>query len=134
MAVAGIQTSLLTYKMEEAELTYELNNIMADRSMAMKKESALSAETIAERKPYEDKAATNETYAKSTEYATAIGNVEDNYELKLSDINNWEEQLQQQQDQIQTKLKVVQQYEENCTSMLKQNIKKDFSYGGSSSS
>lgn len=134
MAVATIQKTLLLYKAEEAELTYDMNNIMADRAMAVKKESSLSTETLAQKKPYEEKAKSDSTYAKSTEYQAALEEIEDNYELKLSDITTWESELDQKKDKLETQLKMMSQYEENCTSELKENIKKDFTYGGASAS
>lgn len=134
MAVANLQQTLLMYKSEEATLTYKMTLIMADRTMATKKTASLATETLAQKQPYEAKAASNTTYANSTQYQADLENIENSYEIKLSEINSWETELQQQQNNIETQVKELQQYEENCTSEIKSNIKGDFTYGGSSGS
>lgn len=133
MAIAGVQNTLLLYTMEKADLTTQLTSIMNKLTLASSKQLGLMQKTTEKKAYYANYIEQNPQAADTTEYQATIEAVEDDYELQLAEINNWEKQLETQQNSIETKLKVVTSYEESWNSVLKSNIKKDFTYGQSGS-
>lgn len=120
--------------MEKASITQRLMGIMDNINVATLNSTDLMEQTNEKRSYYSQKAENDSTYADSTEYKVETAAVENDYQLQLSKINSWDSQLQQEKNNLETQLKVVTSYEESWTTLLKNNIKKDFTYGSSSSS
>lgn len=133
MTIAALHGTLLLYTMEKADLTQRLMGIMDNINTATASTTDLMEQTNEKRAYYSAKAEANPTYADSTTYKIEAQAVEDDYQLQLAEINSWETQLQQEKSQTETQLKVITSYEESFTSLLKNNVKKDFTYGSSSS-
>jgi len=129
MAIAGVQQTLLLYTMQKADLTAQLASIMNKLTLASSQQLELMQKTTEKKAYYADYISQNPQAVDTTEYQALITGVEDDYELQLAEINNWEKQLEQQQNSLETQLKVVTSYEESWNSVLKSNIKKDFTYG-----
>ena len=134
MTIAALQGTLLMYTMEKSNLTQKLMGIMDNVNIAMVNSTDLMEQTNEKRAYYSDKAQNDAVYADSTQYQIDSSAVEDDYELQLSKINSWDSQLQQEKSSVETELKVITTYEESWTTLLKGNIKKDFTYGSSSGS
>ena len=134
MTIAALQGTLLMYTMEKSNLTQKLMGIMDNVNIAMVNSTDLMEQTNEKRAYYSDKAQTDAVYADSTQYQIDSSAVEDDYELQLSKINSWDSQLQQEKSSIETELKIITTYEESWTTLLKGNIKKDFTFGSSSGS
>jgi len=134
MSIAALNGTLLMYTQEKADLTSRLMSIMGDLNVATANSTDLMEQTGEKRAYYNQKAEADPTYADSTEYKVTSDAVESDYQLQLANINSWESQLNTEKSNVETELKVVTTYEENWTTLLKENIKKDFTYGGSSSS
>lgn len=134
MAVAAVETTVLAYQTEEANLTSRLSSIMMRITQASQQSTQLLEQENEKKAPYLQKAESNSNYADTTEYKTAMDEINSDYELQLKEINTWESELEQQKNTLETQIKVVQNYKDSFTSVLKSNIKKDFSYGGSQGS
>lgn len=129
MAIASLQGTLLMYTMEKADVTSRLTTIMSRLTLATQSNTELMEKTNEKRNYYAGLVQDNPQYADTTEYKTMTKAVEDDYQLQLSEIHSWETSLQEEKNSLETRLKVITTYEENWTSMLKNNVKKDFSYG-----
>lgn len=55
---------------------------------------------------------------------------ENEHELELANLNAWEEELELEQNNLETQLNEITTYESSWTKLLQTNIKSDFSYGG----
>ena len=133
MAIAGVQQTLLLYTMEKADLTEQLTSIMNKLTLASSKQLDLMNTTTEKKEYYAKYIEQNPKKADTTQYQATIAAVEDDYQLQLAEINNWEKQLEQQQNSCETELKEVTAYEESWNAVLKSNVKKDFTYGQSGS-
>jgi len=133
MSIAALNGKLLLYTQEKADLTKRLTSIMGDLNVATNNSTDLMEQTGAKRAYYNQKAQADPDYADSTEYEVETEAVESDYQLQLAKINSWESELQTEKSNVETDLKEVTSYEESWTTLLKNNIKKDFSYGQSSS-
>lgn len=127
MTVAAIHETVLLYTAEQANLTYDLGTIMGKITTATRENSTLLTETTNKRDEV------SKTYdVDSTEYETKMEEVNDDYQVKLAEINAWEAELEEQKNATETKLKEITSYKESFEQAEKSNIKKDFTYGQSS--
>jgi len=134
MAVAGINETILQYQMESNSITSQLTTVMFKITSATKNDVDLTQKTNKNRAYLANLVQTNPTYADTTEYKVASAAVEDDYQVQLAEINSWESELEQQKNSLETRAKEVSSFQESWTAALKQNIKKDFTYGTASSS
>lgn len=130
MTVAGIQDTLFFCSMEKAEYTSQLSTIMLRLTTASSKNLELMKSTTGLKQALYDKVQTDPEYADSYEYRVDSDKIQDDYEIQLADINNWETQLQQEKTTTETRLKEVDTLQEGWTARMKNNIKNEFTYGG----
>ncbi len=123
MAYAGIQTMLLAYKMQKSDKEFELMQITNQRSQATKDSSALSEN-------YEAKKA--ELDKDDPDYESQVDELDDQYNLELSDIAAWEDELQQKESNCNTQISLLDGYINTWTSALQSNIKTSHTYGAQS--
>lgn len=126
MTVAGLESTVQFYTSREADLTSELSNIMFDITQASKDSAKLAQQTGDKRK------AVKETYDYGTEeYDDAMDEVQQEYQLELAQITEWETELETKKNCLETEIQAVNSYKESFTSALKQNVQTDFKYGQS---
>ena len=131
MSFTSIQSSLNFYTMQESSLTSELDNIMMSISSATRQTSDIAQQTSDKRNAiYSNQDASGSS--DSSQYDSELGQVQDDYDLKLATITDWESELEVKKQNIETQLKEITSYKESFKSMLKQNVKNDFKYGQSS--
>lgn len=123
MAYAGIQTMLLAYKMQKSDKEFELMQITNQRSQATKDSSALSEN-------YEAKKA--ELDKDDPDYESQVDELDDQYNLELSDIAAWEDELQQKESNCNTQISLLNGYINTWTSALQSNVKTSHTYGAQS--
>lgn len=133
MSIANLQGMVIFCEAEKSNLTYRLSDIMACITKATQKTTEMMKEGLAAKAAVNQRAENSSYYKDSDQYSIDLSAAEDEYEVKLAEVNSWEAELEQEKDQIQTQLAEVTNYEESFTNSLKQNIKKDFNYGGASS-
>ena len=124
MSIANLTGTILFCTAEKAELTTELDNIMSQITTATKKNSTVNNQNQQKRDSVKEQYEPD-----TTEYKTAMDDINQDYLLQTAEINAWESELDQQKVSIETKLKVVTAYQESFEGEVKQNVKKDFSYG-----
>lgn len=123
MAYAGIQTMLLAYKMQKSDKEFELMQITNQRAQATKDSGAL-AENYEAKKAELDK--------DDPDYETQVDELDDKYNLELSDIAAWEDELQQKESNCNTQISLLDGYINTWTSALQSNIKTSHTYGNQS--
>lgn len=123
MSFAGIQTTVNLYTMQQADLTNRLSDIMHDITRASSQSTELLENVNAQKNDVKNSYASD-----SQEYKDKMEEIEDNYELELATINNWETELEAEKAQLETEVQAVTSYKESFTSALKQNVQKDFKY------
>ena len=128
MSYAGIQATVNFYTLREADLTNELTNIMTNITQASGDSMDLVQSTN------QSKAEVRNTYTPGTsEYEAQMAQINDGYDLKLAQITDWEKELETKKQTLETEIQATTSYKESFKSSLKQNIQKDFKYGGGSS-
>lgn len=124
MSFTGIQATVDFYSMREVELTNDLTDIMMSITRATRNNSE-TAQEMQDKKDY-----VRDNYEDgSEEYKEAMEEIQDDYELKLCEITEWEKDLETKKQEIETELKATTSYKESFTSVLKQNVQNDFKYG-----
>lgn len=129
MAYAGILATIEFYTARKDDLTSEISDIMLDINMATKESGDVAQEESKKKQNLLDKAKSDSTYADSTEYEQDKQDLEDQYNARLEDINSWEKELEIQKQNLQTEVEATSAYLDSYTSMIKDNIKRDFTYG-----
>jgi len=126
MAISNFQETLLFYTRQKSLINDELSTNMMNLLNSSKK----TAETQAK---YNDKVdeiyytyyeSDSETYEILTEQA------EREHELQLADLTSWEQELELEKNNLETRLNEITSYESTWTKLLQTNIKSDFTYGG----
>lgn len=130
MTVASINETVLLYLQEQNIMTAQLTTIMGKITRATQNTTELMLTTNEKRAYWAQKVTDDPTFADTAEYKVQAKAVEDDYQLQLAEINSWETQLEQQKNNLETKIKVVTTYQQSWESLLQKNIKKDFTYGG----
>lgn len=125
MSYAGIQSTVNLCTMREADLTNQLTDIMTEITRACKDTSKLAEVASASRE-----AVKGEYSPDSTEYEQAMDDIQEEYELNLAQISSWESELEAQKEEKETEIQATGAYKESFMSALKQNIQKDYKFGG----
>lgn len=130
MASAGMLGTVDLYILERDDLTKQVSDILLDITRASGKTSEIMQQETKQEQALEKEYGSTD----STEYQAALSELKDEYDLKLQNINTWEKELEVQKQNDQTQLQEVNNYIESFQSVLKNNIKKDYTYGQTSSS
>jgi len=137
MSYAGVLMTVQLYQMEQADLTSQISDISMEITKASGQTADISQEEVAReravREEYGSSSASSTTSGSSNtdsaEYQVAITEVQDEYNAKLANINEWEKQLDVKKQTLQTQLTEVSSWLESYKGVLKTNVKRDSSYG-----
>lgn len=124
MAYAGIQTMLLSYKMQKSDKEFELMQITNQRTQATKQSGALSEDYQAKKAELKEQYSTDDP-----EYEAQIDELDDSYNTDLAEIASWENDLQQKESDCNTQIKMLDGYITTWTSALQNGIKNAHTYG-----
>lgn len=123
MSFVGIQATVDFYTQQEADLTNQLTDIMTNITQASRETTDLVKETS------DKKDAVRNNYdSDSPEYDEAMDEVQDDYELKLAEITEWESELETKKNNLETQVKEATSYKESFQSALKSNVQSDFKF------
>ena len=128
MSIANLQEKMLFFTRQKSLIGNELSNVQ------MRQLSAT-------RKACESQQAYNQTlqdlyydpdYGYGTEeYAELLLELQGDHEFEMAALTAWESDLEAQKEQFETQLNEVTQYETSWQKLLGNNIKSEFTYGGS---
>lgn len=126
MASSGLLDTVNLYTRLEADFAHQVMDIVLDISDQTAKGTKLLEITN------KLKAGVRGKYeAGSDAYKEAMEEIQDEYELSLSFINQWESELKAKKTNLETQAKCATQAKEGAQAMLKQNVPKDNTWGGS---
>lgn len=126
MAISNIHETLLLYTKQKALINDQLSTNMMDLLNSSKQ----TAESQAK---YNDQM--NDIYYNYYEsdpetYELLTEQCEQEHELTLANLNSWEQELELEKNNLETRLNEINTFESSWTKLLQTNIKGDFSYGG----
>lgn len=124
MAYAGIQTLLLTYKMQKADKEFELGQVTNKYTRITRESKEVNNEIEAA------KAALDTS---DEDYVSQARAIDEQYSDALAEFANMEDELQQKQSNLNTEIKQLDGYIESWQGALSTNIQKTHSYGPSAS-
>ena len=124
MAYAGIQTMLLSYKMQKADTEFHLASVTAKYTAKTRESDNLNEEL---------QKAKNAVSYDDPNYAARLEYIDNQYSLKLADVADWEEKLQQEMNNDQVEIKQLDGYIESWTAALQTNVTKTHTYGPNAS-
>ncbi|MCI1273960.1 MAG: hypothetical protein LKG27_05965 [Clostridiaceae bacterium] len=130
MAIANIQETLLLYSKQKAQLAEKISDVTMNLLSASKKVAASQSKYNQEldnyyQKYYEDDPDT---------YQVLEEKLQNEHEEQLAELNSWETKLETDKDNLETQYNEISSYESSWTKLLQQNVKSDFTYGGSGGS
>lgn len=130
MAIANAQETMLMYTKQKAMLTERLSNVQFNMLSATRQSGESQAKYNAKQQYYYYKYGRDEDYA--AVYDELIAELDEEHDFDMQNLNSWEQQLEMDKSNYETRLNEITQYESTWKSMLQNNIKKDFQYGGAS--
>ena len=126
MAISNIQETLLMYTKQKSMINEKLSNVMFNMMNASRESAELQAKYNDQQQYYY-----YEYYEESPdEYEMVMEILEKEHEYELQNLNTWEEQLELDKNNYETRLNEITTFESSWTKLLQTNIKNDFSYGG----
>lgn len=129
MASDGLLETVNMYTRRIADLTNHVSDIVISINRASTDSLNLLEETN------DKKAAVREEHeAGSDGYKDAMAEVQEDYEVSLAVINQWESELNVEKEYNEGEIKSETVAREGFQAELKQNITKDHQYGGSGGS
>ena len=128
MAVANAQETMLMYTKQKAMLTERLSNVQFTMLSATRQSGEVQTKYNQKQQYYYYKYGRDEDYAET--YDELIAELDEEYDFDMQNLNSWEQQLEMDKSNYETRLNEITQYESTWKSMLQSNIKKDFQYGG----
>lgn len=120
MAYAGIQTMLLAYKMQKSDQEFKLMQITNDMTTASRDTRSLDENRQAKM---------NELSKDDPDYETKVDEIDAEYNMDLAEIASWEDELQQEQSNCNTQIKLLDGYINTWQAALQQNVAKAHQYG-----
>lgn len=130
MAIANAQETMLMYTKQKAMLTEKLANVQFNMLSATRQSGESQTKYNAKQQYYYYKYGRDEDYADV--YDELIAELDEEHDFDMQNLNSWEQQLEMDKSNYETRLNEITQYESTWKSMLQNNIKKDFQYGGAS--
>lgn len=125
MAIANLQEMLLSYTKQQTAINEKISGIMS--------QTAFATRSCADKQKQYNEKVQNYYYEyyeddKDT-YYDLVELIENEHELDLARLESWEASLETEKNELETQLNEISLYKDNCTKLLSNNIKKDFTYG-----
>lgn len=127
MAISNIQETLLMYTKQKAMLNDKLSDIMLNMFSASRESMELQQRYNEQQQNYYYEYAADDPEL----YQEVLEVLEMEHEFELSTLNSWEKQLELDKANYETRLNEITACESSWTKLLQNNVKNDFTYGGS---
>ena len=128
MAIANFQEKLLFFTRQKSRISAQLSNVQMTQLAATKK---ISQSQMEYNKVLQDLYYDPEYGYGTEEYAEILLQLQNDHEFELASLNAWESELDIQKENLETQLNEINGYESAWQKLLLQNIKVDFTFGGS---
>ena len=126
MAISNFQETLLFYTKQKSLINDKLSKTMMDLLSSSRK----TAESQAKYNDKVDDIYYNYYETDSESYEMLTEQAEREHELELADLTSWEQELELEKNNLETRLNEITSYESTWTKLLQTNLKSDFTYGG----
>ena len=128
MSIANLHEKMLFFTKQKSLISNKLSNIQMQQLTATRK----SAESQMAYNEHLQELYYSEEYGYGTDaYAGMLLELQSEHEFELAALTAWESDLEAQKEQYETQLNEVTAYETSWQKLLQNNIKVEFSYGGS---
>ncbi len=126
MAISNLQEKLLFYTQQKSRISSKLSDIQMQQLSASRQVAEKQLEYNSQLSDifYE--------YGETDLYGELLLELQSEHEFELSKINTWESELEVQKEGLETQLNEISSYEQAWQKLLTNNIKVEFTYGGSS--
>ena len=126
MAISNLQEKLLFYTQQKSRISSKLSDIQMQQLSASRQVAEKQLEYNSQLSDifYE--------YGETDLYGELLLELQSDHEFELSKINTWESELEVQKEGLETQLNEISSYEQAWQKLLTNNIKVEFTYGGSS--
>lgn len=128
MSIANFQEKLLFFTRQKSRISNQLSNVQMTQLAATKA-------TTKEQMEYNEQLQAlyyDPDYGYGTpEYSEILLELQSDHEFELASLTAWESQLDIQKENLETQLNEITGYESAWQKLLQQNIKVDFTFGGS---
>ena len=129
MAISYIHEALMFYSKQKASITNKLSAVTMNLLSASKKTAEAQSQynqklNLFYQQFYEDD---------PDRYQILEENLQNEHEVELAQLNAWETKLENDKNRYESQYNMLSQYEASWNKLLNNNIKKEFSYGGSGS-
>ena len=126
MAISNIHETLLLYTKQKSLINDKLSTTMMDLLNSAKQ----TAESQAKYNDQINDIYYNYYVSDPETYELLTEQCEQEHELTLANLNSWEQELELEKNNLETRLNEINTFESSWTKLLQTNIKGDFSYGG----
>ncbi len=128
MSIANLQEKLLFFTQQKSRLNMQLSNIQMQQLSATKKSTTSQ---MAYNQKLQDLYYDPEIGYGTEDYADVLVVLQNDHEFEMASLTAWESELEAQKETLETQINAVQNYENSWQKLLANNIKVEFSYGGS---
>ena len=128
MSIANLQEKMLFFTRQKSRLNNQLSDIQMQQLSATRN-SATSHKAYNEKLQnlYYDPVIGYGT----EEYTEVLIELQSDHEFEMASLTAWESELEAQKESLETQLNEIQNYETSWQKLLANNIKVEFTYGGS---
>lgn len=128
MAISNLQETLLMYTKQKSMFNQKLANVMFNLTSAARQTSELQEQYNQKERNYYYQY--NDDPSLQDEYTEVMEQLLKEHEFDLANIQSWENELNMNKENYETRLNIVTKYESSWQKLLSTNIKNDFTYGG----
>ncbi len=129
MAIANLQEKLLFFTQQKSRISMELSDVQMQQLSATK-------QIQTKQQNYNNQLSSlyyDEEIGYGTDaYSEQLELMQEEHEFEMASINSWESQLELEKESLENQLNEISTYESSWQKLLSNNIKNDFSYGGTS--
>lgn len=132
MAISNLQETLLMYTKQKSMISNKINDIELNLLAATRKVLDLQSKYNQKEQQYYYYYNQSGMEDYQDEYAYLCEQMEKEYEFSLQNINSWNVELEMQKSNYETQYNEITTTETAYKTLLRSNIKNDFTYGGAS--
>lgn len=128
MSIANLQEKMLFFTRQKSRINNQLSNIQMRQLTATRKSTTSQ---MAYNEQLQNLYYDPEVGYGTPEYTEILVELQNDHEFEMASLTAWESQLEAQKESFETQLNEVQNYENSWQKLLANNIKVEFTYGGS---
>ena len=128
MSIANFQEKLLFFTAQKSRIGSQLSNIQMNQLSASRDAATKQLEY---NQQLQDLYYDPEVGYGTEEYTQLLLELQNDHEFEMASLTAWESNLEANKEQLETQLNEIQNYENSWQKLLQQNIKVEFTYGGS---